>query len=74
MQFASAARERDQPNDGMLVSETSYRPAAFVMAVQKTSPAARSLGRLDISELRARFRNALAGSDGVTGAHCIHEW
>lgn len=44
------------------------------MAVQKTAPAARSLSRLDISELRARFRNALAGSDGVTGAHCIHEW
>ena len=25
-------------------------------------------------ELQAQFRRALAAGDGVTGAHCIHEW
>jgi len=37
-------------------------------------PAARPLRAMREAELQAHFRKALAASDGVTGAHCIHEW
>jgi len=36
-------------------------------------PAARPLQRLAARELHNRFERALTTSDGVTGAHCIHE-
>ena len=39
-----------------------------------TLPSARVFRALAIEELRARFRDALTGCDGVAGAHCIHEW
>src|SRR5258707_1228721 len=41
---------------------------------KKTLPAARPLRAVQEFELQAQFRRALAASDGVTGAHCIHEW
>ncbi len=36
--------------------------------------AARPLRAAKETELAARFQAALAASDGVAGAHCIHEW
>ena len=36
-------------------------------------PGQRPLRTLTEGELRAQFEHALAGSDGVAGAHCIHE-
>jgi hypothetical protein len=43
------------------------RPADVV------APALRPLRPLGIAEVRARFEQALESSDGVGGAHCIHE-
>jgi hypothetical protein len=40
---------------------------------KKAQPAARPLRATRNFELQARFREALAAGDGVTGAHCIHE-
>jgi len=37
-------------------------------------PAARPFRAVQESELQAQFCAALAAGDGVTGAHCIHEW
>jgi hypothetical protein len=37
-------------------------------------PAARPLRAIQEHELEVHFRGALAARDGVTGAHCIHEW
>ena len=39
----------------------------------QASPAARPLRALAGSELRSRLEDALAGGDGLAGAHCIHE-
>jgi len=39
----------------------------------KTSPASRPLQGLSDSEIARRLERALAGSDGLTGAHCVHE-
>jgi hypothetical protein len=36
-------------------------------------PASRPLRALDTASLRARFEAAIASSDGVDGAHCVHE-
>jgi hypothetical protein len=38
-----------------------------------TSPADRPLRSLDRDTIRARFADALQQSDGLQGAHCIHE-
>jgi hypothetical protein len=43
-------------------------------SLKKTLPAARPLRATQEVELLAQFRRALAARDGVTGAHCIHEW
>jgi hypothetical protein len=43
-------------------------------SLEKTLPAARPLRAAREFELQAQFRAALAAGDGVTGAHCIHEW
>ncbi len=43
-------------------------------SLDKTPPAARPLKALREVTLQAQFRRALAARDGVTGAHCIHEW
>ncbi len=43
------------------------RPAEVV------APALRPLRVLGIADVRARFEQALESSDGVAGAHCIHE-
>ena len=43
-------------------------------SLEKTLPGARPLRAAQEFELRAQFRAALAAGDGVTGAHCIHEW
>lgn len=40
----------------------------------QSPPSARALGNAEIAELRAQFRAALESGDGVTGAHCVHEW
>jgi hypothetical protein len=49
--------------------------APAVTASLKTQPpAARPLRAAREFELQAQFREALAARDGVTGAHCIHEW
>lgn len=37
------------------------------------SPASRPLRALQRPELLARYENALVASDGVAGAHCVHE-
>jgi hypothetical protein len=37
------------------------------------SPASRPLRALQRPELLARYENALTASDGVAGAHCVHE-
>lgn len=37
------------------------------------SPAGRPLRALQRPELLARYENALVASDGVAGAHCVHE-
>jgi hypothetical protein len=39
----------------------------------KTSPAARLLQGLAEQEIKQRFERALAGRDGLVGAHCVHE-
>jgi hypothetical protein len=39
----------------------------------KVLPAARPLRAVRKTDLLARFAQALAASDGVSGAHCIHE-
>jgi hypothetical protein len=40
----------------------------------KTSPGSRPLQGLGEAALAARFERDLAGGDGVSGAHCGHEW
>jgi hypothetical protein len=40
----------------------------------KTPPTDRPLGGAAPSDLAARYAQSLAESDGVTGAHCVHEW
>ena len=42
-------------------------------APKTTSPADRPLRSLDRGTIRARFAEALQQSDGLQGAHCIHE-
>jgi len=42
-------------------------------APKTTSPADRPLRSLDRDTIRARFADALQQSDGLQGAHCIHE-
>jgi hypothetical protein len=44
------------------------------VSLRRIPPSDRPFAALEIAELRARFRDALTGSDGVAGAHCIHEW
>jgi hypothetical protein len=39
----------------------------------KTSPGARPLQSLTQAEIARGFEGALANSDGITGAHCVHE-
>ncbi len=39
-----------------------------------TAPAARPLRAVREFELQAQFLAALSAGDGVSGAHCIHEW
>ena len=39
----------------------------------KASPAARPLRLLRDTAIDALFQAALAGADGITGAHCVHE-
>ena len=41
---------------------------------KKAQPGARPFRTKQEFELQAQFREALASRDGVTGAHCIHEW
>ena len=43
-------------------------------SLEKTLPGARPLRAAQEFELKAQFRGALTARDGVTGAHCIHEW
>ena len=43
-------------------------------SLDKTLPGARPYRAARAIELQGRFREALSASDGVTGAHCIHEW
>jgi hypothetical protein len=43
-------------------------------SLKRKPPAARPLRAAQEFELQAQFREALAARDGVTGAHCIHEW
>ena len=43
-------------------------------SLEKTLPGARPLRAVQEFELQTQFRAALAAGDGVTGAHCIHEW
>ncbi len=43
------------------------------MNIAAASPAARPLASLSRAELGARFVRAVDESDGVMGAHCIHE-
>ena len=45
-----------------------------LLSLTKAPPAARPLRALRDAELQAHFHKALAASDGVAGAHCIHEW
>jgi len=44
------------------------------LRVRKDSPASRPLRLLEAPALRARLEEALAGHDGMAGAHCIHEF
>ena len=37
-------------------------------------PLERPLRAATAAELATRFQGALASADGVTGAHCLHEW
>lgn len=46
----------------------------MTLSLRETLPSDRLFRALEIAELRARFRDALTRSDGVTGAHCVHEW
>jgi hypothetical protein len=39
----------------------------------KTPPGSRPLQGLTRAAISARFERAVAGADGVTGAHCVHE-
>lgn len=43
-------------------------------SLDRTPPAARPFRTVPDVTLQVRFRGALAVGDGVTGAHCIHEW
>jgi predicted GIY-YIG superfamily endonuclease len=43
-------------------------------SLEKALPAKRPLRAAQEFELQTQFRAALAAGDGVTGAHCIHEW
>ena len=43
-------------------------------SLEKTLPGARPLRAVQEFVLQAQFRAALAAGDGVTGAHCVHEW
>jgi hypothetical protein len=43
-------------------------------SLKNTLPAARPFRAAQEFELQVQFRGALAARDGVTGAHCIHEW
>jgi hypothetical protein len=43
-------------------------------SLENALPVARPLRSAEEYELEVRFREALAAGDGVTGAHCIHEW
>jgi predicted GIY-YIG superfamily endonuclease len=43
-------------------------------SLRNALPATRPLRAVQELELLAQFRVALAAGDGVTGAHCIHEW
>jgi hypothetical protein len=40
----------------------------------KTSPASRPLQSIGEADLATQFELALAKSDGLRGAHCVHEW
>jgi predicted GIY-YIG superfamily endonuclease len=46
----------------------------MAVPLAKTPPTARPLQAANESQLQSRFGAALAAGDGVTGAHCIHEW
>jgi hypothetical protein len=53
----------------------SFSTSTMVAApLEKVLPAARPLRATQEYELEVQFRGALAARDGVTGAHCIHEW
>jgi hypothetical protein len=50
-------------------------PADWVLQIidAKTPPGSRPLQGLTRAAISARFERAVAGADGVTGAHCVHE-
>jgi hypothetical protein len=50
-------------------------PADWVLQIidAKTPPGSRPLQGLTRADIAARFERAVAGADGVTGAHCVHE-
>lgn len=41
---------------------------------QKITPASRPLQQATPAQLAQQFERALAHSDGLAGAHCVHEW
>ena len=50
------------------------RPVTSSMpSLGNVSPASRPLQKLSRAELEARFKRAVDGADGLTGAHCVHE-
>jgi hypothetical protein len=56
-----------------LVDDAEMRGRTFNTDIAKTPPGSRPLQGLTHGEIAARLKRALDNSDGVAGAHCVHE-
>jgi len=63
---------RCAPHDYNYGNALIYNPSRLRID-DKTPPASRPLQNLAHSDIASRLNRAFAASDGLTGAHCIHE-
>src|ERR1700736_3033047 len=55
--------------------QASALPSSTLATIDaKTSPGSRPFQGLTPAELKLCFANAVARTDGLTGAHCVHEF
>ena len=56
-----------------MLDDAEMRGRTFNADIAKTPPGSRPLQGLTRGEIAARLKRALDNSDGVAGAHCVHE-